>query len=141
MGCRQAVRQRTLTPSFGCSNHFTPANKKQVPKGACFFVAQVESETPDDSSGGRARRQTTEESKSLSRLADDALAETKAIFFFALQRATVSPHTAFIAAINFRFWKIRRSTSRSPYIYRNTTVNARSCYRKEIYLLRARSIS
>ena len=39
MGRRQAVRQRTLTPSFGCSNHFAPAKQNRPPSGGlfCFF--------------------------------------------------------------------------------------------------------
>ena len=47
MGRRQAVRQRTLTPSFGCSNHFAPATKRDIPCGISFFVILwVKDESP-----------------------------------------------------------------------------------------------
>ena len=41
MGRRQAVRQRTLTPSFGCSNHFAPAKKNSTSFDLSNFFIQA----------------------------------------------------------------------------------------------------
>ena len=55
MGRRQAVRQRTLTPSFGCSNHFAPAKNTAHQIGVLYFCFAVAKARTPALSGVRAR--------------------------------------------------------------------------------------